>query len=407
MQTEVKKLNGVETIFAQMPDANSTTLQVFVKAGSIYETRETNGLSHFLEHMFFKGGKKYKTPKIVAETVDAFGGEFNAFTGDEYAGYYVKCAPQYAMKALDVLADMMLHAQFPVDEMEREKWVVIQEIMMYEDMPHRQVMEKRQERYYGDNSYGWTTLGPVENVQSFTQEHLFTHHQNLYTKDNLVIVVAGKIENQSDIENFIGEYFWKLWEKKKGTTPLLPEYKPSEHESLYKKWTQQNHVIFGAPWFSLHDDTKYAAKLLTTLFGGTMSSRLFQNIREKKGLCYYISANHFDSDVDGVFIIKAWMDKKKREEGKDAIYHELAKIARGDISPDELTQAIGNIKGKTQMGIESSDQLANFVAYQQLFKGKIESLEEILAKYEKISLDQIQAVAQKLARENIWTYWIE
>jgi predicted Zn-dependent peptidase len=282
MNYETKLCNGVETIFADMPDANSTTIEVLVKAGSIYETRETNGLSHFLEHMFFKGGKKYTTPKIVAETIDAFGGEFNAFTGDEYAGYYVKCAPEYTMQSLDVLADMMLHAQFPKDEMEREKGVVIQEIMMYEDMPHRQVMDKWQERYYGDNSYGWTTLGPVDNINSFTQEHLRTHQQTLYTKDNLVLVVAGKIEDQASIEQFIGEYFGGLPEKKQFTTPPLVVERPAAHESSYDKDTQQNHVIFGCDGFSMHDDERHAAKMLTTLLGGTMSARLFQEIREKR-----------------------------------------------------------------------------------------------------------------------------
>ena len=407
MNTETKILHWVTTVFAHMPDANSTTLQILVKAGSIYETRQTNGLSHFLEHMFFKWGKKYETPKIVAETVDAFGGEFNAFTGDEYAWYYVKCAPAYTMKALDVLADMMLHARFPLEEMEREKWVVIQEIKMYEDMPHRLVIDKRQERYYGDNSYGWSTLWPVENVQSFTQQDLFTHQKNLYTKDNLVLVVAGKIENQSDIENFIKEYFWNLWEKKQGDTPPLVEYKPSEHEAYYSKQTQQNHVVFSAPGFSTHDENRYSANILATILGWTMSSRLFQNVREKRWLCYYISASHESADKDGVFLIRAGMDKSKRTEGKNAIYHELEKIASGDITNDELQKALGNRTGKTQMGIETSDQLANFVAYQQLFKNKIESLEEILEHYQKISLDQVQAVARRLVKEKVWSYWIE
>jgi len=140
--------------------------------------------------MFFKGGIKYPDPKTVAETVDAYGGEFNAYTSDEYAGYYIKCAPQYVPTSLDVLADMLVHAQFPKDELEREKDVVIQEIMMYEDMPQRQVMEKRQTWYYGDNPYGWSTLGPVDNIKSFSQEYLFAHKEALYTKDNLVIVIA-------------------------------------------------------------------------------------------------------------------------------------------------------------------------------------------------------------------------
>lgn len=407
MNYKAKNINGLTVIFAELPDANSTTLEVLVKAGSIYENKEINGLSHFLEHMFFKWGKKYKTPKIVAETVDAFGGEFNAFTGDEYAGYYVKCAPDYVPQALDVLADMMLHAQFPKEEMEREKGVVIQEIMMYEDMPNRLVMDKRQERYYGDNSYGRTTLWPVENIQSFTQEHLFKHKQDLYTKDNLVVIVAGALPNRSDLEAMIIDLFGSLPEKKNIETPPLLYTPPTEHESFYDKKTQQNHVVMGAKGFSMHDDARYAAKMLTVLLWWTMSSRLFQNIREKKWLCYYITATHYDADQDGVFMMRAGMDKEKWEGWLQAMYDEIQKVADGDIHQDELIKALGNMKGKTQMGIETSDQLASFVGYQQLFKAKIRSLEEILADYEKVTLDQVKAVAEKLSKEKLWTYWIE
>lgn len=197
MKYEIIKIAGIDCIFAPNSDANSVTIEILSKAGSIYETRETNGISHFLEHMFFKGGKKYPTPKSVAAAVDAFGGEFNAYTGDEYAGYYVKAAPQFLTQAIDVLGDMMINPQFPHDEMEREKGVVIQEIKMYEDNPQRLVFDKWQEYFYGDNSYGWSTLGPEANIKAFTQDMLFTHKDALYTKDNIVITVAGNIVDRA------------------------------------------------------------------------------------------------------------------------------------------------------------------------------------------------------------------
>jgi predicted Zn-dependent peptidase len=166
-----------------------------------------NGISHFLEHMFFKGGKKYPTPHSVAEAVDSFGGEFNAFTSDEYAGYYVKCAPGFVHQAIDVLSDMLVDAQFPEEEMQREKSVVIQEMAMYEDMPNRQVYDKWKEWYYGDNSYGRPTIGSETTVNSFTREDLFRHKEELYSKDNLIIVVAGKITDQSAVLDQIGSLF--------------------------------------------------------------------------------------------------------------------------------------------------------------------------------------------------------
>jgi len=402
-----KQIEWVETVFAPLPDANSTTIQILVKAGSIYEARETNGLSHFLEHMFFKWGKKYTTPKAVAETIDSFGGEFNAFTWNEYAWYYVKCAPEYSGKAMDVLGDMLVHSQFPKEEMEREKGVVIQEIAMYEDNPQRQVWTKQNERYYGDNSFGWPILGPASNVESFTQENLFQHKENLYAKDNLVVIVAWALPNQAELESQIAELFWALPEKKAGTTPSVPEYKPSTHEDHFVKDTQQNHLVIAAPWFSKHENERYAAKILGKILWWGMSSRLFQRIREQQGLCYYVGSTHSDGRNDGNFLIYAGMDKAKRDQWLSSIYKEIAGIAAGDITQEEFDMALGNIRWSTQMWIETSDQLADFVWYQWLFKKNIVSLEDILKEYEKVTLDQVNWLGTKLMKDSLWAYWLQ
>jgi len=191
MQYLLRNAQGISVIFVPMTDSNSVTIQVLVKAGSLYESHTTNGLSHFLEHLFFKGGKRYATPHAVAQAVDSFGGEFNAYTGDQYAAYYVKCAPDYLERAADVLADMMINARFPIDELEREKGVVLQEMKMIQDNPQRVVMDYRKSFFYGDTCFGRPVIGTADNVRSFTQQDLFDHQRNLYTKDNLVIVVAG------------------------------------------------------------------------------------------------------------------------------------------------------------------------------------------------------------------------
>ncbi len=407
MHVEEKIIEGVQVLFADLPDANSTTVEVLVKAWSIYEQRETNWLSHFLEHMFFKWGKKYTTPQKVAETIDSFGWEFNAFTGQEYAGYYVKSAPEYTMQALDVLADMLVHAQFPKVELEREKWVIVQEIMMYEDMPHRQVFDKRRKWYYGDNSYGRTILWPVENIQSFTQEDFFTHQKNLYTKDNLVIIVAGDITNQQKLEEQIATLFPWLPEEKTWHDPVLIPHLPKEHQSFFDKKTQQNHLVISANGLSMHDDQTYAATMLANILGGTMSSRLFMEIREKKWLCYYINASHLEWDKDGIFVIKAGMEKARRQEWLDAIHQQVEKISTGDITNDEITKALWNISGKTKMWIETSDELADFVWEQWLFKKKIESLEDMLAKYHAVTKDQLIGCAERLAKDHLYSYWIQ
>ncbi|MCK9467764.1 MAG: insulinase family protein [Candidatus Absconditabacterales bacterium] len=390
-----------------MKDSNSTTIQILAKAGSIYETKETNGISHFLEHLFFKGGKKYKTPKEVAEAIDSFGGEFNAFTGDEYAGYYVKSAPEFVEKSIEVLGDMILEAQFPNEEMEREKGVVIQEIKMYEDNPSALVLDKRKEFFFGDNSYGWSTLGPVKNIQNFTREDLIKHKDGLYTKDNLILIVSGKIKNQEKIEELLANIFEKLPENKKIEKPLFEVFSPNKQKDFYSKKTEQNHLIISAKGFDGNDNKKYAANVLSTILGGNMSSRLFQNIREKEGLCYYIRARHYSNLDSGVFLIRAGLEKGRFDFGVNKIYEELERIAKGDISQDEFEKAIGYTIGQLQMGIESSDEMANFMGNQYLLYGEIKTLDEILEIYRNLKLEDLLEIADKFKKENLYQYWIE
>ncbi|HOQ79383.1 MAG TPA: pitrilysin family protein [Candidatus Absconditabacterales bacterium] len=407
MKYEIKKIKGLECLFVPMKDSNSTTVQILAKAGSIYETRETNGISHFLEHLFFKGGKKYKTPKEVAEAVDSFGGGFNAFTGEEYAGYYVKSAPEFVEKSIDVLGDMILNAQFPQAEMEREKGVVIQEIMMYEDNPPILVIDKWKNFFYGDNSYGRSTLGPVENIKKFTREDLIRHKNGLYTKDNLILVIAGKIENQKKLENIIADTFQNLPEKSSIEKPEFKNILPSKQKDFYSKKTEQNHLIISAKGFDGHDTKRYVANVLSTILGGNMSSRLFQNIREKQGLCYYINARHMSDSDSGVFIIRAGLEKGRFDFGLEKIYEELESIAKGDISKEDFEKAIGYNIGQVQMGIESSDNMADFMGSQYLLYGEIKTLDEILEIYRNMKLEDVLEITNKFKKENLYQYWIE
>lgn len=352
MKYTLENIAGIPHIFMPMHDANSVTIEIMVKAGSIYETVKTNGISHFLEHMFFKGGKKYPTPIAVAQAVDSFGGEFNAYTSDEYAGYYVKCAPEFIIQAVDVLSDMLVNPQFPIDEMEREKGVVIQEIKMYEDNPARLVFDKRKRFFYGDNSFGRSTLGPVENIQSFTQEMLFQHKHDLYTKDNMVIVIAGRIQELETLQQKLAETFADLPTSKRMTIPTYPAVLPNEKDAVYQKKTEQNHMIISALGFDGRDDRRYAASVLATILGGNMSSRLFQNIREKQGLCYYIGGSHNAESDHGVFTFRAGMDKQRFPFGVEKIHAEIQRVADGDFTREEFENAIGYRIGQLQMGIE-------------------------------------------------------
>ncbi len=406
MKYAIKTIAWIQIVFAPMIDANSVTIEIVCKAGNIYETRENNGISHFLEHLFFKWGKKYPTPKAVAEAVDKFGGEFNAYTGDEYAGYYVKCAPEFVHQAMDVLGDMMINPTFPKDELEREKGVVIQELKMYEDNPIALVMQKRQRYYFWDNSYGWATIGTEKNIQSFTQEKLFAHQADLYTKDNLIIVIAGKVHDEVALDKQIQDIFGTLPEKKKISKPPFVQTLPTDKVAFYDKKTEQNHLVISAPGFDGNNEHRYAANVLATILGGNMSSRLFQNIREKQGLCYYIQAKHMSSQDTGFFLIRAGIDKERFDFWVEKIFEEIERIANGDITQEEFNNAIGYNEGQIQMGIESSDEMASFLGWQFLIYNKVETLQEILKKYKALKLADIQAIASKLKRENCFLYYI-
>lgn len=407
MKYSIERIEWVEFIFAPMEDVNSVTIEIMCKAGSIYENSQNNGISHFLEHLFFKWWKKYPTPQSVAEAVDKFGWEFNAYTWEEYAGYYVKCAPNFINQAVDVLWDMMISPQFPKDELEREKWVVIQELKMYEDNPMALVMNKRQTYFYGDNSYGRPIIWTIDNINSFNQDMLKEHKTDLYTKDNLIIVIAGKIEDIKGLKVILADTFGYLPGGKRINKPLFKHILPPESKWFWDKKTEQNHLVISAVGLDWNDDRRYAAWVLATIMWWNMSSRLFQNIREKQGLCYYIRALHGISQDFWTFMIRAGIDKDRFDFGIDKIYEEIEKIAKREFSQEEFDNAIWYNVWQVQMWIESSNEMANFLWSQYLIYNKIETLDEILQKYKSLTINDVKDIAWMLSKENLYLYWIQ
>ena len=407
MKYTIESIAGIDCLFAPMEDAYSVTIEIMCKAWSIYENRENNGISHFLEHLFFKWGNKYPTPKAVAEAVDKFWGEFNAYTGDEYAGYYVKCAPEFIDRAIDVVADMMNHAKFPTDELEREKGVVIQELKMYEDNPMSMAMQKWQGYYFGDNSFGRPIIWTEKNVLSFTQQMLFDHKADLYTKDNLIISIAGKIENKQAVIDQLAKEFVAIPTSKRANKPTFIQTLPTQHTESYEQKNEQTHLVISAPGFHGNDETRYAANVLATILWGNMSSRLFQNIREKEWLCYYIKANHMTQEDTGTFLIRAGIDKQRFDFGVERIFEEIQKISEWNITQEEFENAIGYNEGQIQMGIESSDEMSSFIGSQYLIYKKIDTPEDVLKKYKSLTLEDIKSVAKKLSKENLYLFYIK
>ncbi len=391
-----KLQSGLPVLTAPTVGTESVTVLIFAGAGSRYEVQKTRGISHFLEHMFFKGGKKYKTAAEVSMAIDAVGGSFNAFTGKEYAGYYVKIAAEHVHLACSVLSDMLLHARFPEEEIEKERGVIMEEYRMYQDTPMYQAGWDFEELVYGDQPLGWDTIGTEELIRSVTQKEFQRHKDELYTPDNLVATFAGKIEKKQAQE--LGqEYFGAIGGKKKQDFKAVKTH-AGKRISLTNKQTEQAHLVLGVEAVSSLDNDYFALKLLSVILGGSMSSRMFLNIREARGLCYYISTSTDNYLDTGLLSTRAGVDQSRLHEAITAIRHEYEMCARDGITKEELRRAKDFLKGKITLSMEDSEERAHFFGKQQLLYPHTRDLPEYFQEVEKVSEDQINGIAAKLLK---------
>ena len=408
MKYSIENIAGIDCIFAPMNDSHSITIWIMCKAWSNNEKLKQWWIAHCLEHMFFKWWKRYKTQKDVAETLDSIGAAYNAFTSNNTVDYYVKCAPNFIEKSLDVLADMMMNAKFDEKELEKEKWVIIQEMKMYEDDPMSLVSEKQRLWYFGNNSFGRPVIWNEKTVLSFTSQDLHEYKNSLYTKDNLIIVVAGKWADNEKLRDLIEKYFGWMKDKKSVDQPDFPNLFPKEHESFFKKWTEQNHLIISANGILWTDvERRYAAKVLAGVLWWNMSSRLFQNIRTKEWLCYYIWAYHGACPYNWIFMIRAWMDKNRFEFWLKRIREEIENLAKNGVTQEEFEKAIWYLQWQLQMWIETSDEMASFLGEQYLMYNEIETLEDSLKAYKKLTLNDVNQLSNMLDLGKCYTYHIE
>ncbi len=404
---QIKKIAGIETMFIDYPSP-STSINILIKTGSNYETLSNNGISHFLEHVFFKGSKKYPTSKIQSAVIDEVWGVLNAYTSENHTCFYVKTANEHALKGLDMITDMMGNPLFPEDEIEKEKGVIIQEIMMYEDRPSRLVFDKWKKFFYGDNPYGRPILGPIENIKKFKSKDFFEHINNAYTKDNMLVVITGNLEKQEEMEKIIKENMQNMAEKNIIHTKPLQWSQPATKEDFYKKWTEQTSIVIW--WFGvdMYDEDKYKLQLMSTILGGNMSSRLFQKIREEKGLCYYIYSMIDTDEEFGSIMISAGLDKNAFPEGKRLIMEEIDRLWKKWITDEEFEKQLGYIRWKIAMKLETVDDIGDFYGGQYLFHKKTETLEDIERKFNQIKKADLEKVAKKyLDLDRLFLYWIE
>jgi predicted Zn-dependent peptidase len=392
--------NGLRLITAPMKDTNTVTVIVAVAAGSKYETKNVNGLSHFLEHMFFKGTEKRPRTKDIAESLDAVGGEFNAYTSQESTAYFAKVDKEHIHLAIDVVSDIYLNSKIEEKEIEKERGVILQEINMYEDNPMMTVQEEFENLLYGDQPAGWKVIGTKENIARVSRKDFVDYMKKFYNASNTVVCAVGNFGEigESGVIGEIGKIFSRM--KKgavNGKAKTLEKQAKPELKIKHKK-TDQTHLVLGFRSYNMFHKDRFALALLANILGGTMSSRLFLSVREKLGLAYYVSASDDESSDCGYFSIRAGVDtdKAKIEKTVKTIISEIKKMRAKGVSEKELQKAKDNLRGKMALSLESSDEVAAFLAGQELSRREIKKPDEIISQIDKVKKNDILRVVKDI-----------
>jgi predicted Zn-dependent peptidase len=363
-------------------------------AGSRYETRETSGVAHFAEHMFFKGTERRPTARQLAGEVDAIGGEFNAFTSKEYTGYYVKAAAEHRDVALDVLVDMLRHSKFDGSEIEREKGVIIEEMNMYFDTPRDFIDGVYEKLVYGDHPLGWDIIGRKETVQAATRETFVDYLGHWYKPSRMVVGVGGRTGEA--LLDRIEELLGGLEDGPTGTaTPALP-LPDGPRVRVHTKPSDQAHICLGVRSRPIADPDRYVLMVLSTVLGGGMSSRLFTEVRERRGLAYYVFATNHSYTDTGSLYAQAGVDIERIDEAISTVHAELKKIAAEAVPADELRKAKNFAKGRFVLQIESPHGLIMFGLRREVLEGRATEPEEVLTGVEAVTAEDVQRVAQEL-----------
>ena len=390
--------NGLRLVTVPMKNTKAVTVLVLVGTGSKYETKEINGISHFLEHMFFKGTKKRPDTLAISETLDKVGGEYNAFTGLEYTGYWAKLGSKHLELALDWVSDMFLNSKLEQKEIKIEKGVIIEEINVYLDTPIDYIDELWNKLLYGNQPAGWGILGKKEIIEKLGRQDFLNYFKNHYSSYNTVIVVAGGISSPSDLEGRILKYFRNINLKKpKDKKKVIEKQKNPEILSYYKN-TDQTHLYLGVRTYDIFHKDKYVLNVLSTILGGSMSSRLFIEIRERHGLAYYVRTRSDIHTDTGSLYTRAGIDNNRVDKAIQIILKNYKITKNKKVSPKELRKAKDYIKGRAVLNMEQSDEQALFYANQELLENKILTLEEKFAKIEAVTASDIQRVARDIFR---------
>jgi predicted Zn-dependent peptidase len=419
--------NGLRCITIPMADNPAVTVLVMVEAGSKYEAKAANGISHFLEHMIFKGTPTRPKAIDISRELDSIGAQYNAFTSQEYTGYYAKADARHLDICLDVVSDMYNHPLFDAAEIAKEKGVIVEEIRMYQDMPQRHVQDLFLELLYGDQPAGWNIAGSEATVKSFSREDFLKYRGEHYVASATTVVVAGNLGGgnggvggkqdavsvasaEKNLIEKIEKKFADISAGKKHTKVAVKEIQKKPAILAKFKETDQTHLVIGVRSFPILDPRTPALRFLATILGGGMSSRLFQKLRDEMGVGYYVRAENDPYTDHGIFAVSTGVDNARVDEVVKAIIGELKKFIVGKVGDATATVAAANraipakelrkakdyLIGSMMLSLETSDARAEFCSYQEILKRNIQSPAEVAEEIEKVTAEEICAVAREI-----------
>jgi len=389
--------NGLRIVTVPMKNTKTVTILVLVGTGSKYETKKINGISHFIEHLVFKGTQKRPTTMEVSSTLDRVGGEYNAFTGQEYTGYWAKVDSKFLDLALDWVSDIFLNSKFEEKAIEKEKGVIIEEINLHQDMPMSYVLNLWDRLLYGDQPAGWLVSGEKETISKLKRNNFLDYLTNHYSAQNTVICLAGDISPQT-VKEKIKSYFKKIRSNKPEDKLKVIEKQTEPQVLVHFKETDQAHFCLGVRAYDLFQPQRYAQKIIATILGGNMSSRLFISIRDKHGLAYYIHTLSDNSTDTGCLLTHAGVDNKNVNRTLELILKEYKSLKNKKIDKKELQKAKDYLKGRLSLSLESSEAQASFYTGQELLTQKILTPEEEIKEINKVTLDDIRKTSREIFR---------
>lgn len=391
--------NGLRLLEVSMTGVDTATSLVLIGAGSRYENKKNNGIAHLIEHLAFKGTEKRPDVFMVARELDSIGADYNAFTGEEYTGYYVKSRAAHLGKGLEIIADIVQNPLYREENIVEEQKVIIEEIRMYHDSPTRYANQLIQNIMFAGNPLGYDIAGTEESVSGIKRDDIINFRDKSYQAKNIVIVIAGKVGSRAEQEvNRLFNFGQKVESRK---INLFKSQKNSQKVIVDQRQTKQSHLRLGVIGVKIEDKDRYAVNLLNLILGGSMSSRLFEEIREKRSLAYYINTTADSYRDTGYFIVQAGLNTARLEEAVKVIKNELHKSAK-EIKDEELKRAKEMLKGQMAMGKEDSQELAWFFGFQELLESKTKTYEEIIKKIDSVEKSDIKRVAGRLFNQEFY-----